>query len=254
MRNKYFKFTYIAFLIFQFFTSAFCSFELNKKGVLQVATSGKFPPFSMLNEKGELVGIEIDLIKEVSRRLNLKYEPILTNWESILIGVLTNTFDISTEPMDITPERAEKVLFVNWLQSGGTLVTKKTSQFSTLSDIKDKKIGTVSASTWQNEAKRLGINNLYYYPSETMALMDLINGNLDCVITDKINADYFIKKTKDELKALDIILLKVQKGWAFNKNKVNLHAAVQKTLIEIYQDGTYKKIALKYINHDPYPN
>ena len=253
MMYKILKYTVALILVWQLHTNAHCGLELNTPDTLEVATSGKFPPFNLINPQGKLIGIEVELMEEICQRLGLNYKPVLTQWDSILIGVLTNKFDLSTEPMDITPERSDKVLFVNWLQSSGVFVVNDNSSLSDLNDIKAGKVGTVSASTWEKHAKELGITNLKYYPSETLALIDLLNGNLDAVITDKINADFIINQHKVKLKLLDIVSLSVQKGWAINKERGNLHHAVQKTLTELYEDGTYTKIISKYINHDPYP-
>ena len=54
--------------------------ELNTPGVITISTEGTFPPFSMMTEDGELDGIEIALWKEITKRMGLKYEPVIIKW------------------------------------------------------------------------------------------------------------------------------------------------------------------------------
>jgi ABC-type amino acid transport substrate-binding protein len=235
-------------------TQAIANLELNQPGKLCVATSGDFPPFSMINKKGELCGLEIDLMKEICARLKLEYKPVLTSWDSILIGILSNRFDLSTEAMDVTPERAQKVNFISWIQSTGVLVTSNSEINNIFEDIKGKKVGALIASTYEKEARRLGAGKIIYYQSETTALMDLINKNLDYVVSDKIHAAHFIKLSSSKLSMFDIEKLKADKGWAVNKARPNLYKTVKDELQKMYEDGTYERIVMKYIDHNPYPS
>jgi polar amino acid transport system substrate-binding protein len=101
------------------------SLELIESGKLHVATSGKYPPYSFLNEAGKLDGLEIKLMEEVCRRLGLEYIPMLVAWESLIPGLLTGKYDISTLAMDITPEREKQATFIQpWIESKGVLVVR----------------------------------------------------------------------------------------------------------------------------------
>ena len=62
--------------IFGFIAGAFLALNLNastiKKGELIVATEGTYAPYSFYDEKGELVGYDVDIAKAVAKKLNLK--------------------------------------------------------------------------------------------------------------------------------------------------------------------------------------
>lgn len=241
------------YLVFFLGVQVFANLELNESGKLYVATSGEFPPLSILDENGELKGIEVDLMREICKRLRLEYKPIITKFESILAGVLTNKFDISTESMDITVERSKKVFFINWLQSAGVIVALNPIPVNYIEDIKNKKIGTQVSSTWADEAEHLGATNIVYYSYNTAALMDLLNKKIDYVITTKITVEYFLKLCKQKLFMREIKSLQTNKGWAINKKRPNLYKAISEALEAIYKDGTYNEIVTRYIDHNPYP-
>lgn len=61
--------------------------ELLRPGELSAATEGTFPPFSMTDPRGQLEGLEIRVMREVAKRLNLSYKPVVLKWESMLVGL-----------------------------------------------------------------------------------------------------------------------------------------------------------------------
>src|SRR5690349_10092034 len=98
--------------------------KLVQDGKLMVATEGTYPPFSMQSPSGELDGLEVRVMKEISKRIGLAYEPVVTKWDSLLVGLSANQYDVISAAMDITEERQKAVLFSDgWLESGGRIVT-----------------------------------------------------------------------------------------------------------------------------------
>ena len=85
--------------------------ELLTPGVLTCATEGTYPPFSMQGPDGKLDGLEMRIMGEICRRLELEYKPVIVKWESMLVGLQANHFDIVGNAMGITPKRQEAVTF-----------------------------------------------------------------------------------------------------------------------------------------------
>ena len=228
--------------------------ELLVPGQLSVATEGTYPPFSMADEKGELYGLEIGVMKEICTRIGLKYKPVIMKWDSLLVGLFADQYDVISAAMDITAERQKKVTFSDgWLESGGKLVVRADSPIYKISDIQGRIVGCLVASTWAEIAKGLGAKKIRHYKAETDALQDLINKNIDGVVTEAIAGGYAITKSKLPLRVLDEYLSRVQKGFAFKMGKPNLVKAVNKALAEMTADGTYAKITKKLIGFDPHP-
>ena len=228
--------------------------ELLVPGQLSVATEGTYPPFSMVDEKGNLYGLEIGVMKEICKRIGLRYKPIIMKWDSLLIALFADQYDVISAGMDITPERQKKVTFSDgWLESGGRLVVRDNSDINDLKNIKGKVVGALVASTMAEAAEGLGAKKVKYFKSETDAIQDLVNGNIDGVVQDAIAVAYAMKKSGASLRFVPGYLNRSQKGFAFKKGKPNLVKALNKALAEMTADGTYAKITKKLIGYDPHP-
>lgn len=227
--------------------------ELVRPGKLLVATEGTYPPFSMRAPDGQLDGLEVRVSKEVAKRLGLEYEPVVIKWEALLVGLAADQYDYASAAMDITAERQKQVTFGDgWLESGGRIVTKKDSPIKAPADIKGKTVGVLVSSTWQKLAEDRGAT-AKAYKAESDALQDLVNGNIDAVITDSIAAAYAIEASKLPLVMVDEYLSHIQKGFPFKKGKPNLVKAVNKALADMIADGTYAKLTTPLIGYSPAP-
>ena len=228
--------------------------ELLVPGQLSAATEGTYPPYSMADATGELLGLEVSVIREISRRIGLKYVPVRMKWESILIGLLADQYDMSSGTMSITAERQQKVTFGDaWVESGSRLVVRNDSPIRTKGDFKGKTVGVLVASTWVPLAEALGAREVKYYKSDSDAIQDVINKNVDGVIEDAITISYAIKESKLPLRVLDEYLDRDQRGMAFKKGKPNLVKAYNKALADMMADGTYAKISTETVGFDARP-
>ena len=92
------------------FALASCGDEKVETKTLTVATSPDFPPFENLVD-GEVVGIEVDIMKKICEELNyeIKFEQIA--FDSVIPGIETNKYDCGMSGITVTPEREEQVLF-----------------------------------------------------------------------------------------------------------------------------------------------
>lgn len=228
--------------------------ELNAPGVLTVSTEGTFPPFSMTTTSGELDGIEIVLWKEITKRIGLTYEPIVLKWESTLVGLKTGQFDVMGTTMDVTEARQKEILYSDaWLESGGILMVQKDSDIKNAQEIKGKTVGALVASTYIEAANKLGAAEVKAYKSEPDAYQDLVNGNVDGVITDQVAGAYAIKTSNLPLRIAEGFVSSVQKGWGFQKSRPNLARAVNKALADMMADGTYETLLKGQIGISPAP-
>jgi len=227
--------------------------ELLRQGEIIVATDPTFAPFSTRGPDGDLHGLEIVLMQEVAKRLGLEYKPVLVKWESLLIGLEADQFDITTAAMDITPERQKAVVFIDsWLESGGRVVVGKGSDIKKPADIKGRSIGVIISSTWAVVAENLGAE-IRGYKSEADVMQDLINGNIDGIITDSIAAAYAIVEKKLPVEMLDDYVSRIQKGWAVKKGKPELVKAINQVLADMIADGTYERLTSEIIGYSPAP-
>lgn len=227
--------------------------ELLVPGKLSAATEGTYPPFSMRAPSGELDGLEIRIMSEVAKRLGLEYEPVLVKWESVLIGLEADQYDIISVAMDITEERQKAVTFADgWLESGGRVIVREGSDITTPADIAGHPVGGLVASNWTRIAEDLG-GAVKAYKAESDAVQDLVNGNVDAIVTDAVAAGYTIKASNLPLVMLEEPVSSIQKGFAIKKGKPNLTAAVNKALADMIADGTYARLTTDLVGYSPAP-
>lgn len=228
--------------------------ELLTPGVVKCAFTGSFPPFAFQNSDGSWDGLTIRIFREAANRLDLEIEYVITKWESLLVGLMANNYDILCDTMDITKERQARVLFVDgWAESGGRVLVHEDSGIETNEDVKGKQMGVLIGSTWAELAKPLEPAEIKYYQAESDALQDLANEGFDAMVTDSIAAAWSIEHSGMPLEILPGYLSRVQKGWATTNNRVNLVKAFNAALEEMRADGTYDKLTSELIGYSPAP-
>lgn len=89
--------------------------KIKDKGVLKVATPATYQPTSYYNDANELVGYEVDLMKEIGKRLDLKVKFIETGYDQAFTSVDSGRVDVSLNNFDITAKRQKKIQHLNAL-------------------------------------------------------------------------------------------------------------------------------------------
>lgn len=230
--------------------------ELNEPGVLTTAAEGTYAPYGFLNKSGQSDGIGYKTMEEIAKRLDLKYNPVVTKWDSLLIGIIAGKFDISGSAMGINEERQKQVLFADaWVESGSRLFVREDSPYKSPEDVKGKRVGAIVASIFIPIAESLvGTDgSVPVYQADVDAMQDVANGNIDGVILDSVAAAYAITESKLPLRGMDRLEQSYQLGWAANKSKPNLVKAVNEKHWEMVDDGTFAKICVPLIGFDPSP-
>lgn len=231
--------------------------EESKKIV--VGLDDSFPPMGFKDEKNEIVGFDIDLAKEVAKRLGREVEFKAIDWNSKEAELKSGRVDILWNGLDITDKRKENMLFSEpYMDNRQIVFVAKNGKVSVAgeADLAGKTIGTQSGGTteeyFENKPElKASMKEVKYYPDYINAFMDLENGRLDAVVGDEIIGRYYISKHTDEIQAIDTVIGTVsQFGIAFRKDDQKLRDEVQKVFDEMKADGTVAKISEKWFAKD----
>ena len=210
-----------------------------------VGLDDNFPPMGFKDENNEIVGFDIDLAKEATKRSKE------AELKSGRVNVLWNG-------LDITDKRKENMLFsdpymdnrqIIFVKKGATGITDEQS-------LAGKAVGTQSASTAEeyidgSDFFKTKVKEVKKYSDFVSAFMDLENGRIDAVIGDEIVGRYYMSKHPDSIDAVDVAVGPVsQFGIAFAKDNQKLRDDVQKVLDEMVKDGTVAKISEKWFGKD----
>ncbi len=100
--------------------------QVKANNTLTFAMSGAYPPFNFVDEQGELTGFDVEIGKEIARRIGVEGKPIATAWDGIIAGLLANRYDTIIGSMAITDERLKTIDFSSpYYRSGAQLFVKK---------------------------------------------------------------------------------------------------------------------------------
>jgi polar amino acid transport system substrate-binding protein len=107
---------------------------------LVVAADVGYAPHVMAKPAGGYEGYNVDMIIEIARRMGREYEIVDQEWSGIFAGLNAKKYDFIIAPTTVTPERAEKMLFMEgYLDSEIVfLVKKEASEVTKLEDLKGK--------------------------------------------------------------------------------------------------------------------
>jgi ABC-type amino acid transport substrate-binding protein len=111
--------------------------RVKKAGKIKFAMSGGYPPFNYFTDKDVLTGFDVDIGKEVAKRLGVTYEPITTEWSGIIEGLRSGRYDGIFGSMAITEERLKVVDFTDpYYYSGAQLIVRSDSKINSPEDLK----------------------------------------------------------------------------------------------------------------------
>ena len=157
--------------------------------VWMVATDTVFRPFEYTNEKGEFVGIDVDLLAAIAEDQGFKYELNSLGWDAAVLAVQTGQADAIIAGATIKQERIDS----GWIFSEGyydatqTFVVAAGSDITSFEDLAGKNVAVKNATAGADFANSLkdeyGFTVTVFEDSPTM-YQDVINGNSAACVED----------------------------------------------------------------------
>lgn len=226
--------------------------KIKAAGKIVIGTEGTYPPFTYHDASGELTGFDVEIAREVAKRLGVEAQFEEAPWDSLLAGIDAGRFDSVFNEVSIRDDRKEKYDFSDpYISSGAVLIVREdNTDIKSLADLKGKKSAQSLTSNLADIARENG--------AEIVAIegfqqaIDLLNSNrADATINDNLSF-LDLKKQKPDL-ALKVVAEAEdasQSGGVFAKNQPELVEAVNKALADMHSDGTYATISEKYFGED----
>jgi len=117
--------------------------------VLKVGTDPAFPPFESTNDKGEIIGFDMDIIKAVAAAVGYDVQFTAVAWDGIIPGLIAGNYDVIASGMTITDERKQSVNFSDsYFEASQVIITmKKAKVLNKLSDLEGKKVSVQIGTT-----------------------------------------------------------------------------------------------------------
>lgn len=226
--------------------------ELPKKVVIGLDDS--FPPMGFKDEKGEIVGFDIDMAKEAAKRAGMDVEFKAIDWSSKEAELKSKKIDALWNGLTVSPEREKNILFSNTYMKDKQYVIVRNDDDSIKgkADLAGKVVGVQQASTGeaalQNDPSGKTVKETKSYADFVSAFMDLGIGRVDAVIADGVIARYLMTKEPGKYKIVEGTDYGVDNfAVGFRKDDTALRDKINGILAEMKKDGTADKIAEKWL-------
>ncbi|OOF39655.1 MULTISPECIES: lysine/arginine/ornithine ABC transporter substrate-binding protein [Rodentibacter] len=213
------------------------------------AMEPSYPPFEFTNEKGEIIGFDVDVANAICKEIQATCKFKGESFDALISNLKAKRFDAAISAMDITEARSKQVLFSDaYYDSTASYVALKGK--ATLDSAKN--IGVQNGTTFQQytvaETKQYSPKA---YTSLQDAILDLKNGRIDIIFGDTaVLADMINKEPEIQFVGEKVTNKKYfgnGLGIAMNKSNKALAESLNKGLATIKANGEYQKIYDKWM-------
>jgi polar amino acid transport system substrate-binding protein len=230
--------------------------DVKKAGKFIVGLDDSFPPMGFRDEAGNIVGFDIDLAKEVAKRLDVEVEFKPIDWNSKELELKNKKIDMIWNGLTITEERKENMAFTKpYLANKQIIVVLEGSDVKGKADLAGKKVGaqldSSGAEAVQNDEDVYNsLEELVLYPDYLEAFLDLENGRISAIVVDEILGKYYIAKRDGGYEVLDENFGDEEYGVGLRLEDKQLLDALNKALDEMKNDGTMAEISKEWFGED----
>ncbi|WP_458453949.1 amino acid ABC transporter substrate-binding protein [Methanobrevibacter sp.] len=226
----------------------------NDEKTFIVGFDAEFPPYGYKDDSGNYVGFDLDLAKEVCERNNWTFKAQPIDWDAKDAELDSGSIDCIWNGFTINGRENDYTWSEPYIDNKQVIVVKSDSGIKSLDDLAGKTVETQKDSSalaaLQGDNKTLAdtFATLTEVADYNTAFMDLESGACDAVAIDIGVAQYQVssKDNSDDYSILDDSISSEQYGIGFKKGNDALKDQVQKTLDEMFEDGTVAKIAENY--------
>ena len=229
-------------------------FSVVEAGKLHMSTNAAFPPYEMTADDGSFEGIDVEVADAIAQKLGLELVVDDMGFDAALTAVQTGQSDIAMAGITVTEDRLKVMDFSDSYATGvQVVIVREDSPIQTLDDLNNAEmIGCQAATTGYIYASDTPENGGYgedhvtAYENGALAVMALVNGQIDAVIIDNEPAKAFVE-ANEGLKILDTPWVEEEYAIGVAKGNTDLLNAINAVMEELKADGTFQSIVDKYI-------
>ncbi|WP_342552613.1 transporter substrate-binding domain-containing protein [Paenibacillus sp. FSL R7-0652] len=221
-----------------------------------VGTGTQFPNVCFIDDKGQLTGYDVELIREIDKRLpDYEFEFSTMDFKNLLLSLETKKIDLIAHQMEVNEERQAKFLFNDEAYNifpNKVVVSQKNDTVHSMDDLEGKKLivgatsnAAVLAEKW-NAAHGNTIDIVYSGAGED-TITQIKTGRVDATISTQFAIDYQNKAVDAQLKTVGDALSNSKVYFILNKDEQELKTKVDEALKSIKADGTLAKLSKEWL-------
>ena len=234
-------------------TAPVAASDLIKPGTLVMSTNPTLPPLQYVDKSGTLVGMRIELGKEIAKRLCLAPEFIKIEFDAMIPGLKGGRWDMIDTGIFFTPERAKLMQMIPYEMQAISISVPPDAKgpVTKVEDLEGKTVGVEIGGFEENKAKAIDAElkknggkgmTIRTFDSFALAYQALRAGQVDAVVSiDGVAKEY---ADRGDFKRAISGLYPTPVALAFKSKP--LADAVLKVLDAMQADGSYKKLFDQY--------
>lgn len=219
--------------------------------VISVVASGNMPPLDFMDERGEPIGIEIDIINAIAKNQSFAVQIHHEPFADILPSISSGKYQVALSDITVTPERAAEFDHSTPYISNPTVIAHASNiSIKDLADMKALRVATLQGSFHQKIINDIAPANHGNAATSFQLVQGIAQNKYDAVLNEKYIMQYLLQKypeikvsTTDLPTDSDKIAMFVQKGNQELLSKLNAGIA------HLQQTGELDKIIAKYIQN-----
>lgn len=253
MKSKYII-LFMCTLIIYFLASTSSIAEARENEII-VGVDVNVPPMGFMSESGEIIGVDIDLAKELFKNMNkpVKFQPI--DWDAKELELETGNIDVIWNGLSRTPERENSMSLTRpYMKNRQVVIVKNGSSINKVDELQNKNVCVQKGSTGLDALKKHEISKRLGGVTElenmTSCMNEVKSGISDATIVDEVVARYYLSKEnlKDEFKVLDEEISSEYYVVAVKKGNDSLKKQIEEGLNFLNKSGRASEVSQKWFS------
>ncbi|WP_028357270.1 amino acid ABC transporter substrate-binding protein [Brackiella oedipodis] len=229
--------------------------RINNHGTVSVGTEGTYAPFTYHDKSNKLVGYDVDVMRAIAKKLDIKLDFRETQWDAMMTGLKSGRFDVVVNQVGLTTPERQKTFIKSepYTYSGAMLVTPKdVTDINKPEDVKGRKTAQSLSSNYGEMARKYQAKIV---PVDGLAqsIMLINQKRAEATFNDELSFLDYMKQHPDANVRIAWRAGPDEKiGTSVVANKGNEEAMekISQAVKELKEEGVLKELGEKYFGED----
>lgn len=212
---------------------------VKQKGTLVVGVKNDYRPWGFIDPSGQIVGLEIDLAREVADRIGVKLELVPVTAVNRMEFLRQGRIDLIIATLGDTPERRKIIGMIepNYFAGATNVLAPKSIGLKSWSDLKGRKVCAVQGAYYNRRVEQLYAPQMVVFPAVPDGLNALTAGNCDAFLFDDTLIESTLAGGDPKWKGYEMPLPSEDPQlWAFGVRLEDLDSPFGKLLSQMSRD------------------
>jgi polar amino acid transport system substrate-binding protein len=229
---------------------------IQERGKLIVGTSADYLPFEGVDENGNFIGFDMDLIREIGSRLGLEVEIVDIAFDVLIASVQENKIDAAIAAIQYTPARDEVVDFsvpYNYYYDSFLVAKDSDIVISKATDIAPYIVGVQTGTTHEAwvlknlvEPGLMSEDQLFRYERTEQGALDLEAGRIDVLFINADPARDLAEKMGVKIALTTRETVQGGQSIAIPDGELGFKAELDRVITQLQDEGYIKELLAKW--------